>query len=631
MKKLFLILLFLLVPSLTVCSETLTLSTYHPAPFGNYDRLRLVPRPTIAGACDIGTLYVEGNSNTLQYCADGIAFDSVSEAWTQGDPDSDGTDQIYPTDQTLFVGIGTNTPTEALDVEGEIVFSEALCADSGNICIGGDDGGIKIKGSAGLPLPAWFNGAGTKFIWHPVKAALRAGECSGANPTCMDENQIGKYSIASGYDTFATADNTVAMGIFARATAKGAVALGYGPEASGLYAVALGGGLGANGPIASGESSFATGDRTIASGIYSINLGGAPLEDAAGSGSVILGPAGGSVSQDNSMVLGGSTIGVETATPSEALEVNGNIQASGTICGAGGCIDLLPPNPVVAFDLAACPPGWAEYIPTRDRAIVGSGSSYARGATGGTTTHTLTINEMPSHRHGATRSNATYSGGGADMPIADPGTGDTSNTTVNTAIMDTGGSQPHNNMQPYTALLYCQKVPSCTDITTTPPIGNIFFAGVASGTQSAGACPAGYTGNATYDCNSGAWSNLDTSGCVVCVPKTCATLIPTRCVGGSNLPYADGCSGTIFCGTLTWTCTASYYEDDWCDTVAGGSCVAFGNTHTFGSSCNLSQSVSPNGTCDQWTVPGNDFFVDWGSGCQRIATYTVNESSQSCQ
>lgn len=40
----------------------------------------------------------------------------------------------------------------------------------------------------------------------------------------------------------------------------------------------------------------------------------------------------------------------------------------------------------------------------RDRFIVGAGSSYAVGSTGGEATHTLTVDEMPSHNHGATLS-----------------------------------------------------------------------------------------------------------------------------------------------------------------------------------------------------------------------------------
>jgi len=472
MKKLFLTLLLLLIPSLAVyAQQSITLSTYYPSPFGSYDRLQLVPHdmvgdPITCDATTVGTLLVEEGSNALRYCDGTGSFDPPPGVWTQSDPDSDGTDQIYPTDQTLFVGIGTNTPTVALDVVGNVVASGKICSDDGGACIGGTDGGIKIKGGGGGALPVPLEGPGVKFLWHPTKGAFRAGECTASSSDCMDNATIGNYSTALGQDVRATEWYSTAIGFEAEALDWGAVALGYGPKASGLYAVALGGGDDGFGntifPTASGDFSFAMGVGATASGISTIALGqGITVSGNNSTGIALNDQAGTTVAQANTMAIMGGNVGIGTTTPSEALEVSGNILASGTICNGTGCTGdagaSLPSGAVIAFDLAVCPAGWTEYVAARNRTIIGSGSSYALGATGGAATHTLTVNEMPSHRHGATRSNATYSGGGADMPIADPGTGDTSNTTVNTAIMDTGGSQPHNNMQPYIALLYCRK------------------------------------------------------------------------------------------------------------------------------------------------------------------------------
>lgn len=82
-----------------------------------------------------------------------------------------------------------------------------------------------------------------------------------------------------------------------------------------------------------------------------------------------------------------------------------------------------------------------------NRFLLGAGSNYAAGTTGGEATHTLTINEMPSHSHVYHGYNSIVQGGGATQQVkarvnypddpADYG-GDAA-----------GGGQAHNNMPPY--------------------------------------------------------------------------------------------------------------------------------------------------------------------------------------
>ena len=74
--------LLLMNAGLVFAGQT-TLTTYYPAPSGNYDKLRLVPTstaPDCSSANDIGTLYVD-DTNTLKYCANGTAWGSVG-GWT---------------------------------------------------------------------------------------------------------------------------------------------------------------------------------------------------------------------------------------------------------------------------------------------------------------------------------------------------------------------------------------------------------------------------------------------------------------------------------------------------------------------------------------------------------------------
>ncbi|KYG03044.1 hypothetical protein BE21_53625 [Sorangium cellulosum] len=104
----------------------------------------------------------------------------------------------------------------------------------------------------------------------------------------------------------------------------------------------------------------------------------------------------------------------------------------------------------------------------RTRVPVGVGTGYSRGATGGSATHTLTTDEMPTHDH----------------EVNDPGhshrirrclTTDDVERTIYNSIVDqhdyqdteiaktgitlgnSGGSKPHNNMQPYTVVNYIIK------------------------------------------------------------------------------------------------------------------------------------------------------------------------------
>lgn len=93
------------------------------------------------------------------------------------------------------------------------------------------------------------------------------------------------------------------------------------------------------------------------------------------------------------------------------------------------------------------PVGWKECIDFRGKTIVGrdpNDSDFANlGNTVGTKTHTLTIDEMPAHKH---KVPLFANGSASGNAIGHPDNYIDNNRTVDS--QETGGNQPHNNIQP---------------------------------------------------------------------------------------------------------------------------------------------------------------------------------------
>lgn len=96
----------------------------------------------------------------------------------------------------------------------------------------------------------------------------------------------------------------------------------------------------------------------------------------------------------------------------------------------------------------------------KDRFLLAAGDTYSAGSTGGEAQHTLTVDEMPAHRHSSSSyqygfptsftDNDNYctwvnrGGTNNNQPI------DGESGPVRTSLV--GGSKPHNNMPPYLAV-----------------------------------------------------------------------------------------------------------------------------------------------------------------------------------
>uniref|UniRef100_A0A6C0I5R1 Phage tail collar domain-containing protein n=1 Tax=viral metagenome TaxID=1070528 RepID=A0A6C0I5R1_9ZZZZ len=129
----------------------------------------------------------------------------------------------------------------------------------------------------------------------------------------------------------------------------------------------------------------------------------------------------------------------------------------------------FPRGIIVAWsgEITKIPDGWAlcddktTGVPDlRGRFILGANTAtnnntgYSKNemnATGGSETHTLTVEEIPSHDHG-------FSAGGGTGGNNGPRDGYGGTNGFYQVTFKTGGGKPHNNMPPYYALAYIMKL-----------------------------------------------------------------------------------------------------------------------------------------------------------------------------
>lgn len=357
MKKLLtLFLFFFFIFTCTFSSAgSVSLTTYYPAPFGNYDTLRLVPRS--APACDgsgsnRGIMYFDTTTDRFNVC--GAVYDFVTGAktlnWAMLEPlwgrDSGGDPYaIFPSPtitgingSLIKVGIRTKTPQGILDVDGSTIAGAGVpglpiyfraqpspdadggsiyllpgsCArgvsKDGAVVIGGatkvskltilNDGGIYASGTYDPVTPVGRTlgnlNAQTAMIWYPRKAAFRAG-------AVFDDtiNPNGK-----------TYWNDANIGNFS-------VAMGQNSIASGVGSVALGIGCSAGGGTISGLNVFG--------GNIAMGYDSHASSDTNDFGSVAIGSSAQSTA-DSAVALGY----IATASGSAAVAIGSSSEASGT-------------------------------------------------------------------------------------------------------------------------------------------------------------------------------------------------------------------------------------------------------------------------------------------------------------
>lgn len=139
--------------------------------------------------------------------------------------------------------------------------------------------------------------------------------------------------------------------------------------------------------------------------------------------------------------------------------INGNEILFSPRIGSGLTVDEIreacfPVGITITCD--TCP---AEFVggtweQIKDRFLLAAGDIYAAGTTGGSATHTLTVEEMPTHYHDGIKNPNNYHLVGSAGAGVNGRTTSTLEFVENFGALHTneaGGGQSHNNMPPYLA------------------------------------------------------------------------------------------------------------------------------------------------------------------------------------
>lgn len=114
-RKTLLALLFILSLVSVASADSLTLTTYYPAPFGSYSRFRLVPQTPLTGACTNGMMYVSSVDGILRYCKLDGTWGFMQGVWKQ-EGDLVTLSDLVNRPQSK-VGIGTLAPDSQLHIQ----------------------------------------------------------------------------------------------------------------------------------------------------------------------------------------------------------------------------------------------------------------------------------------------------------------------------------------------------------------------------------------------------------------------------------------------------------------------------------------------------------------------------------
>ena len=145
-----------------------------------------------------------------------------------------------------------------------------------------------------------------------------------------------------------------------------------------------------------------------------------------------------------------------------AARIRGNLTVDGNITiGGKSLLNLIYPVGSIYMSVSSTSPQtlfggtWTRLV---DRMLIGAGSYYKVGDTGGETTHRLTANETPTHTHGMGIKTCGEEASGFGLRNDANGFTGRVYVTGGTAVTHAaGGNAAHNNMPPYRAVYMWQR------------------------------------------------------------------------------------------------------------------------------------------------------------------------------
>ena len=115
-------------------------------------------------------------------------------------------------------------------------------------------------------------------------------------------------------------------------------------------------------------------------------------------------------------------------------------------------IDMVYPVGAIYMSVNSTNPGnlfGGKWEQIKDRFLLAAGDAYAAGSTGGEATHTLTVDEMPSHTHALFVTSNDQQSNYANAMNGNAYQWTQYYKPTFASIGQSGKSRPHNNMPPY--------------------------------------------------------------------------------------------------------------------------------------------------------------------------------------